>query len=133
MKSSTLIKVANGLEIIAIALREEAKSANPELSAETVEEVVDAVQEVATSAKGDAKPKRQPKTQKPVEPEVVEEEDEDDEEETEGYTLEELKGMTIKALKALAKELGVHVPKDTKKDAIIDLIMDEAGDEDEED
>lgn len=65
-----------------------------------------------------------------------EDEEEDDEEEDEGFTREELEGMSLAQLRKLAKEEG-HTAAEYRKldqDALVDLLAgdEEDGDEDEE-
>lgn len=69
------------------------------------------------------------------EDEEEDEEDEDSEEGEEAYTREELEGMNLRELKALAKEAGYAAAdlKGLDQDAVVDLLLEESEeDEDEE-
>ena len=61
-----------------------------------------------------------------------EDEAEDEDDESEELTEDDLKGMSLAELKALAKEYGVKAKPSVSKADLIDLIMDAAG-EDEDD
>ena len=52
-------------------------------------------------------------------------EDEDDSDEEEGWTEEELQGMSVKELRAVAADNEVKVPRGSSKDDIIELLMGE--------
>lgn len=58
--------------------------------------------------------------------------DEDGDEDGEGYTRDELEGMTLKEVKAIAKEYEIAT-KGVDKDDLIDAIIDAQGDADDDD
>jgi hypothetical protein len=61
--------------------------------------------------------------------------DEDDDDDEEGLTEDDIRAMSLAEVKGLAKEMGVRVKPGTSKDDIIDLILDAASvdeDDDEE-
>lgn len=60
-------------------------------------------------------------------------EDEADEEEDDALDEDALRAMSLKDLKALAKEYDVKVPRGADKDGIVDAILEQAGEEDDED
>lgn len=105
MKSTNLLLIAEGFELIRKAYEQEAKS-QAELEA------------VAGGATGKVKPK----AEAPTQAEEVEAEEEEGEANEVGVSLDELNAMTLKQLKELAVGCDVAVPKDTKKADIVNLI-----------
>ena len=59
--------------------------------------------------------------------------DEDDEDDDDVITEDGLREMSLAELKALAKELGVRIKAGTPKDDIIELVLDAAGEDEDED
>lgn len=108
MKKENLELLAQGYALIAKAYQDEAKQLDGAESA------------VKASTKA---PKNTAPT-KEVE-EAVEETTEE-----EGYSLSELKAMTLKELKEIADENEIEYGSKVKKDDLIDLIMDAVADED---
>lgn len=120
MKKENLQLLAQGHKLIAEAY---AREAGVELDATVTEEATTPVKE--TKPTGKVRPKDTAPAKEEPTPEV-------DEDEEEGYSLDELNGMTVKQLKEIATELEITIPKDTKKADIIDLIMDGAEEADED-
>lgn len=116
MNKQNLALLAEGHKLIALAY---AREAGVELDATTTAVTNEEV--VTETAKPTVKPNATKNEVTPLpEPEDVDAD--------EGYTLEELNGMTVKQLKEIASENDIAIPKDTKKADIIDIIME--GDED---
>lgn len=138
MKKENLLLIAEGHKLIALAYAREA-GMEVVMDAPLAPEATEAIQTKSTQEETveTKKPTIRPKApQAPVEePQVDEDDHAEDGNAEEGYSLDELNGMTVKQLKELASENGITIPKDTKKADIIDMIMEgaEEADEDAED
>ena len=131
MKKENLLLIAEGHKLIALAYAREAGADLEIPTGETVVAETPVVEEQDTPKKPG---KIVPKAPKAEEEPVVEQDEQDveaDGDEEEGYSLDELNAMTIKQLKELASENGIHIPKDTKKADMIDLIMEGVTESDE--
>lgn len=99
--------------------------------AEKFEELATLFAQITEGAIAEEKTTKSTKTTKTTSKDSVKEEEEVVEDE--GYSLSELNGMKVTELRAIADELGVEYDaKKTRKADLIDLIMEQTGDQEEE-